>query len=350
MHNSKFNEDFMQRCFDLALLGKGYVAPNPMVGAVLVYQNNIIGEGYHQRYGGPHAEVNAVASVADKNRHLIHESTLYVSLEPCNFVGKTPACTSLIMREKIPRVVISSLDDTPIVAGKSVRMLREAGVEVITNVLKKQGEKIASIRSSIVTHKRPYIFLKYAQTQDGYIAPDPRTQFWISSPLTKHLVHKWRAEADAIIVGTNTIKIDNPALTNRLYSGGSPMRIVLDKNQNLDPKLKVFDRDAPTLVVSEKTPDQKYADNQNTFWQSPFDEHLLTRLMAHLYELKIGVLMVEGGAKLLKSFINAKLWDEARVIIGNRYLGKGILAPRLPVSPLKKESLGVDQIQYFYNS
>lgn len=350
MHKFDINEAFMQRCFDLALLGKGKVAPNPMVGACLVYNNEIIGEGYHRKYGESHAEVNAVASVPPSKRHLIQQSTMYVSLEPCNFVGKTPACTSLIIREKIPRVVISALDLTPQVSGNSVVILKERGVEVVTGILEKRGKEIAKVRSVIASKNRPYIFLKFAQSINGYFAPADGSQFWITEPLTKHLTHKWRAEADAIMVGFNTAKNDNPALTNRLFSGNSPLRVVLDRNLSLPSNLTILKDGLPTLIVTESSQKLKNVSKEVHYLLASFNETLLETILAYLYRQNIGVLMVEGGAQLLNSFIKAGLWDDARVLIGQKYLKGGIPAPVISGLPIQTGQFGNDEIRYFQNS
>ncbi len=339
---------FMQRCFDLAILGRGKVAPNPMVGAVLVHNNTIIGEGYHQKYGGAHAEVNAVSSVLGPLKPLIKESTLYVSLEPCTFYGKTPACTSLIVENKIPKVVISCLDVTPEVAGKGVAILRKAGVEVITGILEKQGRELAYSRIKIVQNSRPYVFLKFAKTLNGYFAPVNKQQFWITQPYTKRLVHKWRAEADAIIIGTNTARIDNPSLTNRLYHGQSPLRIVLDEKMTLPGHLKIFNDGYPTLVVtaSDKPIPDHYKAVSKLILQ--FDNELLHNLLSHLYERQVGILMVEGGVKLINAFLEQQLWDEARVLIGHNEMIRGLPAPIIPVLPTYKRNFGPDQVLWYY--
>jgi diaminohydroxyphosphoribosylaminopyrimidine deaminase/5-amino-6-(5-phosphoribosylamino)uracil reductase len=231
---------YMQRCFDLAYLGAGKVSPNPMVGAVLVHQNQIIGEGFHTGYGQPHAEVEAVRSVREEDKPLLSESTLYVSLEPCCFRGKTPACTSLILEKNIPKVVISVKDFTPEVAGKGVAILKEAGVEVITGILEEEGKKVAAIRNHIVQQHRPFVLLKYARSADGYLSKKGQST-WLTNPLSKRWVHQWRKETDAIMVGTETAMMDNPCLTTRYFQGASPIRVVLDRQGRLPHDLHLFD-------------------------------------------------------------------------------------------------------------
>ncbi|RMF32110.1 MAG: bifunctional diaminohydroxyphosphoribosylaminopyrimidine deaminase/5-amino-6-(5-phosphoribosylamino)uracil reductase RibD, partial [Bacteroidetes bacterium] len=228
------DEVFMRRCFDLARLGAGRVSPNPMVGAVLVYEGRIIGEGWHRRYGGAHAEVNALASVAPSDRALIRRSTLYVSLEPCCIHRKTPPCTNLILREGIPRVVVSCLDPTPEVNGRGLELLREGGVEVRVGVLEEEGRRLIRFREAFVRHGRPFVLLKFACSRDGFLGK-PGEQIWISNPWTKRWVHRCRAAADAILVGTRTARTDNPQLTTRLFFGDSPLRIVLDRRLTLPP-------------------------------------------------------------------------------------------------------------------
>jgi len=329
------DELYMQRCFDLAYLGAGSVSPNPMVGAVLVNDGRIIGEGWHQCYGEAHAEVNAVRSVAETDRHLIATSTLYVSLEPCCIFGRTPPCTDLIIQNKIPKVVISCLDQTPEVAGTGVRILREHGVEVITGVLEEKGKALSRIRNNFVTNQRPYIILKYAQTSDGYIGK-ANEQVWISNAFAKRLVHKWRSEVDAILIGTNTARTDNPQLTNRLYFGKSPIRVILDRKLALSENLNIFDESVETLIFTEQATPKAQSQNSNrTYIQMHFQRDFLPEMLANLHQRKITSLLVEGGSTLLQSFIDAQFWDEALVFIVENALGEGIPAPQLRHAKLK---------------
>jgi diaminohydroxyphosphoribosylaminopyrimidine deaminase/5-amino-6-(5-phosphoribosylamino)uracil reductase len=352
LKKSDMKEVFMKRCFDLARLGKGYVAPNPTVGAVLVHQNRIIGEGFHQRYGRAHAEVNAVLSVAPEDRPLIASSTLYVSLEPCCFHGKTPACTSLILDYQIPRVVISCLDNSPEVAGQGVKLLRSSGVEVTTGVLEEEGKKVARIRSRIVAENRPYVMLKYARTLNGKFAPSDKQQRWISHPMTKRLTHKWRSEANAILVGTNTARIDDPQLTNRHYFGPSPLRLVIDKDLSLPKDLKMFRDDHPTVIITEQGPPQQkgYSNPNLRFMETYFHERLPMRILKYMQEQKMGILMIEGGVQLINSFIEQGYWDEARVIVGNTHWAEGLDAPQLPGTLVERKKLGEDEILLFHKS
>lgn len=341
------DELYMQRCFDLALLGAGKVSPNPMVGAVLVYEGRIIGEGYHRAYGEAHAEVNALRKVRPADQDKVPAATLYVSLEPCCVYGRTPPCTNLILERRIPRVVISCLDDTPEVNGRGVAILRAGGARVTTGILEDQGRRLSCIRSTFVTQSRPYVILKYARTPAGRFAPDPPRQFWITNDYSRRLVHKWRSETDAVLVGTNTALIDDPQLTNRLYFGPSPLRIVLDRRLRLPGRLQLLSGDAPTLVVTESTPPP---DRENlSYLQLPFgEEDFLLRLLRNLAERNISSLTVEGGARLLPAFIRQRLWDEARVLVGSRELAGGLPAPVLPVSPSRKFHLANDELLLYY--
>lgn len=321
---------YMQRCFDLARIGAGSVSPNPMVGAVLVYQDRIIGEGYHQQYGQAHAEVNAVNSVRAKDQPFIKESTLYVSLEPCCIYGRTPPCTNLIIEQKIPRVVISTIDQTPEVSGQGLAILKEAGVEVTTGILAEQGANLAQIRNTFAYQNRPFVLLKYAISQDYKLAPQPARQLWLSNAYTKRLTHRWRMEHDAILVGTNTAAVDNPTLNNRFYYGKSPIRIVLDAKRKLPAALKLFDGRQKTLVfVSQDTPVQKYQNENLEFIPIDFSEGFIPRLLEALAARRISSLLVEGGQKTLQSFVDSGLWDEARVYQSPKWMGKGLLAPDL---------------------
>lgn len=341
------HDSYMLRAIDLAYLGAGKVSPNPMVGAVIVYKDRIIGEGYHQAFGHAHAEVNAVANVAPEDRPLLSQSTLYVSLEPCCIYGKTPPCTELIIKHKIPKVVIAAIDQTPQVNGKSLQILKEAGVEVHTAVLEKKGKRLSAYRNVFVSKRRPYILLKYAQSQNGFIGVAGK-QVWISNHYSKRLVHKWRSEMDAILIGTNTAICDNPSLTNRLYFGGNPLRIVLDKNGRIPSHAKLFDGKAPTLVITE-TESKALTESNIQHHKLLFDDKLLPRLLEHLYSLNISSLLVEGGAKLLKSFIEADLWDEARVLVGNQLITDGIPAPDLASNPTNSWQIGGDRLELYFN-
>ena len=340
------DELFIQRSFDLARLGGAKVSPNPMVGAVIVAENRIIGEGFHKAYGEPHAEVNAVNSVKQQDRHLLPQSTIYISLEPCCIHGKTPPCTNLILDQKIPRVVISAIDRSPEVNGKSLKILNEAGISVTQDVLPAVGIQLSQPRTTYVCRKRPYVILKYARSKDGFMAKNNGEQVWISNDFTNRLTHKWRGEINAIMVGTRTALLDNPSLTNRLYYGKNPVRVVLDKDLLLDKKLKIFDHQAKTIVFNEK--ENLELDNIYRV-KIAFDQQLIHNLLTVLAQHKIGTLMVEGGATLLDSFYHDNLWDEARVITSANYLVNGLKAPMPGKVPSQSFQLESDEISVYLN-
>ena len=345
---STIHEPYIRRTFQLAQLGAGNVSPNPMVGAVLVHEGRIIGEGYHQQVGHAHAEVNALKNVREADRHLIEKSTLYVSLEPCCIFGRTPPCTNLVLANKIPKVVISCLDLTPEVAGNGVKILRQAGVEVVTGILEKEGQWLSRYRATFVTKNRPYIVLKFAQSQDGFMGKIGE-QTWITNAYSKRYVHKLRAEMDAILIGSNTARVDNPQLTNRLYFGKSPLRIVLNKNQDLSPDLAVFQSDVPTWWVNEKI--EGWLPNSTTkLVKIAFDEHLLPNLMAQMYAANLSTLLVEGGAATLQHFISANLWDEAHIFTGTKFLEKGVKTPTLFGQVKEKHHLSGDILTIIENT
>lgn len=318
-------ESFMQRCLDLSILGMGDVAPNPMVGCVIVHEGKIIGEGYHQQYGQAHAEVNAIHSVKDPG--LLKHSTLYVTLEPCAHFGKTPPCADLIIRSGIPHVVIGTVDPFAKVAGKGIERMEKAGVKVEVGLLEKECREVNRRFFTFHEKRRPYVLLKWAQTLDGFIDTDrSETQHptWITNALAKRLVHKQRSQESAILIGTNTALFDNPALTVREWSGNQPIRMVIDRNLRLEKELHLFDHSAPTWVFTSTL----RADSQNMkYIPLDFDQDVVPQLLKVLYDQNILSLIVEGGSFLLKSFLKAGLWDEAFVYTGNQFFGKGVQAP-----------------------
>lgn len=318
-------ELFMHRCLQLARLGAGYVAPNPMVGAVLVHEDSILGEGYHQRYGQAHAEVNCIASVKEEHRELIPQSTLYVSLEPCAHVGKTPPCADLIVAHKIPKVVVGIRDPFPEVNGKGIEKLRAAGIEVIVNVLEKEARELNKRFFAFHTQHRPYVILKWAQSADGKISSGSNERLLISNEYSTRLVHRWRSEEAAILVGTNTALLDDPALTTRLWPGRSPIRLVVDKELRLPASLKLFNTDARTIVFNTVKHEEQ---GHLLYYQVIENTSLLHQLLNALYQLKIQSVLVEGGTRLLQSFIDEGVWDEARIIRNNTLIaGTGLAAP-----------------------
>lgn len=342
------HENIMQRCFELARLGAGHVSPNPMVGAVLVHEGRIIGEGWHRQYGQAHAEVNAIGSVKDADRHLIEKSTLYVSLEPCCIFGKTPPCTDLILRHKIPRVVVSCLDRTPEVSGQGVALLRAAGVEVLPGILKEKGESLSLIRNTFVSKKRPFIQLKFARSKDGYMGRHGR-QVWISNPYSKRLIHRYRTEFDAILIGTKTALTDNPQLTSRLWPGRSPLRIVLDRNLQVASSSFLLNDGGKTWMIHDSGLPSPESSGNARFVRMNFDETLIPALLARLFEEKISSLIVEGGAQTLEHFVRSGWWDEAMIFTSDKILGSGIAAP-LVSGDLKNElPIGSDVLTIFTN-
>ncbi len=343
----KEHEIYMQRCFDLARLGARHVAPNPMVGAVLVYDGRIIGEGWHRKYGQAHAEVNAVGDVAPVDRHLIKNSTLYVSLEPCCTLGNTPPCTDLIIKNKIKKVVISCVDKTPAVKGKGVAVLEQAGVKVVQGILSGEGKAISTIRNTFTNLRRPYILLKFAKTRNGYMGKRGR-QVWISNLFSKRLAHKARSEYGAILIGTNTATTDSPQLNNRLWTGDSPLRIVLDRNLKISKQNAVLNQQATTWVVTE----QDVEDNQGShiqYKQINFDDSLIENILAKLVAEGVTSLIVEGGSYTLTEFIKKDLWDLAWTFTGKRMIENGIPAPFINGEVVEEWPLADDLLTIYQN-
>ncbi|MGB0863525.1 MAG: bifunctional diaminohydroxyphosphoribosylaminopyrimidine deaminase/5-amino-6-(5-phosphoribosylamino)uracil reductase RibD [Saprospiraceae bacterium] len=343
------DEKYMQRCFQLAELGHGNIKTNPAVGSVIVHNGKIIGEGYHEKYGEGHAEVNAVASVSPENLHLLKEATIYVSLEPCFHFGKTPPCVNLILKHQIPKVVISLQDPFLEVAGKSIQKLKENGVEVITNVLEARGKFVIRRFLTNIKKQRPYIILKYAQSKDGFLGQVGQ-QIWLTNPFSKRLVHEWRRTESAILVGRNTVEIDNPQLTNRLPFGSSPLRIVIDDMADLSQNLNIFNNAARTIIVCKKTPTH-LKNNNVSYFETVFDDKMLDRLMTFLYQKeKISSIIIEGGAFTLSQFISKNIWDEARIFTSPKTLHEGIEAPKIQNLPKHSTKIGDDTLAFYYNS
>ncbi len=337
------HEKYMRRCFDLALMGRGNVSPNPKVGAVIVYQDQIIGEGYHKKYGQSHAEVNAIASVKDKN--LLKESTIYVNLEPCCHWGKTPPCANLIIENKIKRCVIANKDINPKVDGGGIKLLQDNGVEVISGVLEKEGLYLNRRFFTNQSQKRPYVILKYAQTLDGFIAPEGKGG-WISNDAMKVWVHKQRTEEDAIMVGYNTVMSDNPQLNARHYIGRNPKRVVYDKYLTLPKDKNIFDNTQETIILNYL---KEGREKNNVFIQLNEDKPFVEQVLEKLYEQKISSLVVEGGGKTLNYFLEADLWDEANVIVGEKNFGKGVKAPIISQGLVSMENIGGDILKIYHN-
>lgn len=341
------DEKYMMRCIQLAQNGKLGAAPNPMVGAVVVCDGRIIGEGYHAKCGEAHAEVNAINSVKDES--LLRRSTLYVSLEPCAHYGKTPPCAKLIVSKGIPKVVIGCQDPFSKVAGKGIEILKQAGCEVVVGVLEKACQDLNKAFFTVQLKHRPFITLKWAQSADGFmdVERNDGEPVKLSSPLTQLIAHKRRAEHQAIIVGTQTARLDNPSLNVRDWCGPQPLRIVIDKDLTLPRHLHLFDGSQPTLVVTEKN--ETIAGAMTL--QVDFNQSILPQLMEELQRRNIQSLLVEGGSKLLQSFIDEGLWDEAYVEHCPQVLGHGILSPSLinPKKSFKKRLIMGRNYHIFYN-
>jgi len=329
-------------------MAKGHVSPNPMVGAVLVHNERIIGEGWHQQYGQAHAEVNCLASVADEDRQYIPESSMYVSLEPCSHFGKTPPCANRLVKEGIKNVVICNKDPFAQVNGRGVEILQSNGISVTTGVLADAGRWVNRRFFCLHEQQRPYIILKWAQTADGFIAPTDRSRYPITNAQSNQLVHKWRTEEDAIMVGFQTALNDNPQLTARLWDGKNPLRIVTDKNLTLPSSLKLFDNGAETWVLNSKEENSK---GNLHHIQLDFNSSIIPQLLQRLYESNKQSLIVEGGAVLLQTFIDAGLWDEARVFTGPAKLEAGIKSPVLQQADMVMQShISTDTLQVYTNT
>lgn len=344
MKTEEIDQKFMQRALELASKAKGLVSPNPMVGCVLTHKGKIIGEGWHQKYGEAHAEVNAVANVFENNKaELLAEATAYVSLEPCSHYGKTPPCADLLIKHRIKRLVVASLDPNPLVAGSGFRKLEEAGISIKTGVLDEENKKLNAAFFTFFEKKRPYILLKWAETSDGFVARENFDSKWISNPLSRTYVHKYRSQSDAIMVGTNTAQYDNPKLTTRNWSGKDPLRLVLDTSLRLDKKSHLFDGELPTLcynfIKSEKQKNKEYVK------LNPKD--VIPQILKDLYQRKIHSLLVEGGANLLQHFLAAKLWDKALVFKSRTSFGKGILAPQISGQLIDNQLVRGDFLQKY---
>ena len=339
----------MKRCLDLAVKGLGNVAPNPMVGCVIVCDEKIIGEGYHQQYGQAHAEVNAIYSV--ENKELFKNSTLYVNLEPCSHYGKTPPCADLIIEHKIPTVVIGNTDTNLLVAGKGIKKLMDAGIDVKTGVLEDECKKLNKRYFTFHEKKRPYIILKWAQSADGFIdikrdEENRGKPIQISNSDSKKLLHLWRSQEQAILIGTNTALLDNPHLTVRDVIGKNPLRITIDKWLRIPKHFNLFDKSTPTLIFTALNEDSQ---NNLEFVKIDFEQEVIPQILNELYQRNIQSIIVEGGEQLLNSFIDANFWDSARVFISDKKLIKGVNAPILKAEPVVRENISGDKLLFYLN-
>lgn len=337
------HENYMRRALELAQLGRGRVSPNPMVGCVVVYEDKIIGEGWHQQYGEAHAEVNAINAVADKS--LLSKATIYVSLEPCSHFGKTPPCADLLVKHGVKEVIISVGDSNPAVAGRGIEKLQAAGVNVVTKILENEGRELNKRFFHFIEKERPYIILKWAETADGFIAQENYDSKWISNEYSRQLVHKWRSEEDAILVGRNTAAHDNPQLNVREWSGRNPVRIVIDRFLKLSDKLLLFDKSQPTLLYNVL----KHEEHPNLTLVRIDEQGFLWHLLKDLHKRKIQSVIVEGGLQTLQGFIDQGLWDEARVFKSTRAFGKGIPAPHFRGNLKFAEDVMGDTLSTFVN-
>ena len=335
------DELLMHRAFELAKLGQGSVSPNPLVGCVIVKDGVVIAEGWHKQYGEPHAEVNAIANVKDKN--LLPGSTVYVNLEPCSHTGKTPPCADLLIKHRVKKVIISNVDSNPLVGGAGIKKLTEAGIEVITGVLEREGRHLNKRFFIFHEAQRPYIILKWAQTADGFIARSNYESRWISNEYSRQLVHKWRSEEDAVLVGTKTAAHDNPMLSVRDWSGRNPVRIVIDRFLRLSDKLNLFDGTGRTICYNLL----KHEEHANLKLIRLDEKDFLISLLDHLMKEKIQSVIVEGGALTLSLFIEAGLWDEARVFTSTRLFHEGISAPSFKGDLITEEKIDSDLLKIY---
>jgi len=325
------HELYMSRCLELAALGMANASPNPMVGCVIVVDDTIIGEGFHEKFGQAHAEVNAVADVFRKHgehaSELLAKATVYVSLEPCAHFGKTPPCVDLLIKHGVKKVVIGNKDPFPDVNGKGIAKLHNAGVEVQQGILEKECFELNRRFFTRILQQRPYIILKWAQTANNYFAPITGIQQWISSPLARKLVHKWRSEEDAILVGKKTVLVDNPNLTTREWNGKNPIRLVIDQHLETGADLRVYNSDAKTIIFNEVKTEVK--DNVHFIQMEDMQFYLPQKIAYQLYLMDIQSVIIEGGATILKQFISGNLWDEARVFHSVSNWSSGIQAPTI---------------------
>ncbi len=342
----------MARCIEIAKNALGTAAPNPMVGAILVHENNIIGEGFTSPYGGSHAEVNAINAVKDTT--LLKKATLYVTLEPCSHYGKTPPCANFILENKIPRVVIGLKDPHEKVSGMGIARLEQAGCEVVTGILEDNCRDHHRRFLTFHEKKRPYIILKWAQSADGYLAPEKAKRkanpepFWITSPLSRQLVHKWRAEEQAILVGPNTVLEDNPSLTTRAFYGKNPMRILLDRYLRVPQDATLFNVKSSTLIITSKEVPEK-SPSHILYEHLPLEQFEVDSILERLWRHEVNSVLVEGGKQVLELFIHSGFWDEARIFTGPERFIKGLEAPKIPEIEGDDMQIGADRLKIIRN-
>jgi diaminohydroxyphosphoribosylaminopyrimidine deaminase/5-amino-6-(5-phosphoribosylamino)uracil reductase len=321
------------------------------VGAVLVVDNQIVGEGYTSPYGGSHAEVNAIASVEDGE--LLKKATLYVTLEPCSHYGKTPPCSLLIIENKIPKVVIGCVDTNSLVAGKGIEMLQKAGCEVVTGVLENECKEQHRRFFTFHNKKRPYVVLKWAETQDGFIAPlqrDERKPVWITNAVSRQLVHQWRAEEHGILVGTNTVIQDNPKLNVRHCKGQNPVRIVIDRDLKVSQDSHVYDQSVKTIFIYSHTTECPFKRSRELIFEPiDFSNPIAQQICTILHQHEIQSVIIEGGTQTLQTFIDENLWDEARIFTGESYFKVGVKAPVFNFEEKETRTIQTDQLKTYRN-
>jgi diaminohydroxyphosphoribosylaminopyrimidine deaminase / 5-amino-6-(5-phosphoribosylamino)uracil reductase len=348
-HENTIHETYMRRCLELARHADGLTYPNPMVGSVIVHNGRIIGEGYHRKAGGPHAEVWAINSV--KNPELLKESVLYVNLEPCAHFGKTPPCSVLIRQKQIPKVVVGCVDSFSEVSGKGIEMLRSSGIQVITGILENESRELNRRFFTFHEQKRPYIILKWAASRDGFLDIDREIVInnrptWITNEHARRVVHLWRSREQAILVGSITALKDNPSLTVRDWSGKHPLRLILDRSNKLPDHLALFNGEAETIhFCGEIQDDSKQAEKVVL----PKSKIPVLAMLDELYKRNIQSVIVEGGAQLFSAFIEMGLWDEARVFTGNVWFNNGIKAPVIHATPLQYENFSDSELFVYRN-
>jgi len=340
---------YMQRCLDLATLGEGNVSPNPMVGCVIVSNNKIVGEGYHQKFGEAHAEVNAIKNVFDNYNgtaeELLKEATVYVSLEPCAHFGKTPPCADLLVKHEVKKVIICNTDPFASVNGKGIEKLERAGIIVETGLLAEKGLLLNKRFFTRISKQRPYLILKWAQTSNGFFAPVDKSQKWITGKIAKDLAHKWRSEEDAILVGKQTALVDNPRLTNRTGTGKNPIRILIDKNLSIPTNYNLYNNEAKTIIFNEVKTD--VIGNMHFVQMEDMHFYLAQKIAFQLYLMDIQSVIIEGGAVILNQFITSNLWDEARIFTGGVEWENGMQAPKIIGNITEEYKLGPDTLTIY---
>ena len=344
----KIHEKYIKRCIELAKNGLGTTYPNPLVGSVIVCDGKIIGEGWHRKAGGPHAEVNAVNSVKDKS--LLSKSTIYVSLEPCSHFGKTPPCCDLIIANKIPNVVIGTVDPFAKVSGNGIKKLMEAGRNVTVGILEAECNELNKRFFTFHQKKRPFVILKWAESQDGFLSPtykEEKKPVWITNAFSRQLVHKWRTQEQAILVGTKTVLEDNPKLDARDWKGNNPTRIVLDRTGKISEDYFVKDNKIKTIIITEQ---ENLENSSHIFFENAiFDSNLPFSVLEILYKNNIQSVIIEGGKMTLQTFIDANLWDEARIFKGKNSFANGTKSPDLKGNLVSKEAILNDELLIFKN-